>query len=414
MSGKANKKHAGEAVWQSRITGDGEIRAGELLLNPHNWRVHNAYQTAALTDVLERVGWVQRVIVNKRSGFIVDGHLRAEMALRKGEDTLVPVVYVDLSDAEEALVLATFDPISALATKNVEQLSVLLSGWKDSAEGALRRLFQTLAPQVYSVPPDGNEGANQLAALQKKYKIKLGSIFEVGPRKHRVMCGDSTSEANVAALLSGERPMITTTDPPYGVEYDPAWRAKAAEQGHLAYASRRVGKVSNDDRADWREAWALCPGAVIYCWHAGLMAPVVMASLEACGFEIRSQIVWVKSNYPISRGNYHWRHEPCWYGVRKGAKASWIGDRKQTTVWEISLDENIAGGHGTQKPVECMAKAIRNHEGDVYDPFVGSGTTIAAAEASGRRGFGMDIDPGYVGATLERLAKMGLTVAKLK
>jgi DNA modification methylase len=192
------------------------------------------------------------------------------------------------------------------------------------------------------------------------------------------------------------------TDPPYGVEYDPAWRQRAAEQGLLAYATRRVGKVANDDRVDWREAWALFPGNVIYCWHAGRHASSVQASIESSGFEIRCQIIWAKPHFPISRGHYHWRHEPCWYAVREGANASWIGGRDQTTLWEVALDRNVEGGHGTQKPLECMARPVRNHEGDVYDPFLGSGTTLIAAEKLGRICYGMEIESRYCDVVLAR------------
>lgn len=168
--------------------------------------------------------------------------------------------------------------------------------------------------------------------------------------------------------------------------------------------------MRNDDRADWREAWALSPSDVAYVWHGGLHAAVVEASLEAASFELRAQIVWVKQALVLSRGDYHWQHEPCWYGVRRGATAQRVGDRKQTTVWEIPNANLHSGGtkddadtdHSTQKPVECMERPIRNHAGDVYDPFVGSGTTLIAAERQGRRCFAMEIEPRYAQVAIER------------
>jgi DNA modification methylase len=148
------------------------------------------------------------------------------------------------------------------------------------------------------------------------------------------------------------------------------------------------------------------PGDVMYCWHADRHASKVQGNLEDAGFEVRCQIIWSKSNFPISRGHYHWRHEPCWYAVRKGATAGWIGDRKQTTVWEINLDRNVEGGHGTQKPLECMERPIINHEGDVYEPFCGSGTTLIAAERQRRRCYAVELSPAYVAVTLQRWADM--------
>jgi DNA modification methylase len=205
------------------------------------------------------------------------------------------------------------------------------------------------------------------------------------------------------------------TDPPYGVEYDASWRNDAAAAGHLAYAPSRIGQVAHDDRLDWSEAWSLFPGDVVYCWHAGRHASAVQRSIEDAGFEVRCQVIWAKSNFPISRGHYHWRHEPCWYAVRKGATAHWSGDRTQTTLWDINLDRNVEGGHSTQKPLECMARPIRNHgEPDdlVYDPFLGSGTTIIAAHRTGRRCYGLEIEPRYGEVILRRCEAEGLTVER--
>jgi len=208
-------------------------------------------------------------------------------------------------------------------------------------------------------------------------------------------------------LLDNFTPALMTTDPPYGVNYDPAWR-------HGVNPGQRttVGRVMNDDRADWKRAMQLFPGAVAYVWHAGLKASTVAADLEAAGFTIRSQIIWVKQHFALSRGDYHWGHEPCWYGVR--GKGHWRGDRKQTSVWEVPnlnplggtrTADNAVTGHATQKPVRLFEIPIINHTtagGAVYDPFVGSGTTIIAAEKLGRVAFAMDLDPQYVQATITR------------
>jgi DNA modification methylase len=196
------------------------------------------------------------------------------------------------------------------------------------------------------------------------------------------------------------------TDPPYEVEYDPAWR-------QLGWTgARATGKVKNDDRVDWKEAFALFPGDIAYVWHAGVYAGDVAQSLQSCGFELRSQIIWAKQHFVISRGAYHWQHEPCWYAVRKGRTGNWSGDRKQTTLWQIANQSAFGGkkedastNHGTQKPVECMRRPIVNHTNPgqcIYDPFLGSGTSIVAAESTGRICFGIDIDPIYVDVAVTR------------
>jgi DNA modification methylase len=200
------------------------------------------------------------------------------------------------------------------------------------------------------------------------------------------------------------------TDPPYGVVYDPSWRNAAGVS-----ASARTGKVQNDDRADWTDAWKLFPGDTAYVWHAGKFAAQVQCSLEVCGFEVRAQIIWRKSHFAIGRGHYHWQHEPCWYATRKGGKPTWNGDRKQSTIWDIEGVKSgqasgveapdVASIHGTQKPVACMLRPIQNNSKPgnvVYDPFLGSGTTIIAAEQSGRVCFGLEIDPAYVDVIVRR------------
>jgi DNA modification methylase len=235
--------------------------------------------------------------------------------------------------------------------------------------------------------------------------IVRGELFVLG--RHRLLCGDVTSAGDVMGLSADAMPVLMTTDPPYGVSYDPAWRHRANPNQRTA-----VGRVTNDDRAEWTAAWRLFRGRVGYVWHAGLKASIVAADLEAAGFQIRSQIIWVKAHFALSRGNYHWGHEPAWYAVR--GKGQWLGDRCQTTVWEVPnlnpfggtrAADNAVTGHGTQKPVRLFEIPITNHTiaGDaVYDPFCGSGTAIIAAEKLGRRCYAMEIDPMYVQAAVTR------------
>lgn len=235
------------------------------------------------------------------------------------------------------------------------------------------------------------------------------------------MCGDCTTVESVDKALNGVRPNLMVTDPPYGVNYDPAWRQRVG----VGSAGQATGKVLNDDRADWREAWALFPGNVVYVWHAGLFADVVADSLRSCRFNIRAQIVWVKTRHVLSRGNYHPQHEPALYGVRddaddgwrfipehevstyavkKGETAQWRGGRKQSTVWFIEHLKS-GTGHGTQKPVQCMQRPIENNSSPgqaVYEPFSGSGTTLIACEMTGRVCHAIELSPTYVDVAVQR------------
>jgi DNA modification methylase len=198
-----------------------------------------------------------------------------------------------------------------------------------------------------------NSAENDVPPVPEIPVSRHGDLWLCG--QHRLLRGDSTNAEDVARLLGERKPILMVTDPPYGVGYDPEWRKRAGVNN-----SDRMGTVSNDDRADWREAWALFPGDVAYVWHGALHAATVAASLEASGFEIRSQVIWAKPSLIIGRGHYHWQHEPCWYAVRQ--TGHWNGDRKQSTLWQIeNRNQDAKTIHSTQKPMECMRRPILNH-----------------------------------------------------
>ena len=211
----------------------------------------------------------------------------------------------------------------------------------------------------------------------------------------------------VEKALNGVNPHLMVTDPPYGVEYDAAWRGhvRTANGKRLSLGVHAKGKVENDGKADWREAWVLFPGDVAYVWHAAMRVGESKESLEEAGFALRAQIIWAKNNFAISRGHYHFQHEPCWYAVREGSTGHWCGGHKQTSVWHIDKPQKSETGHSTQKPVECMKRPIENNSSAgqaVYDPFVGSGTTIIAAEMTGRACHAIELSPAYVDVAVTR------------
>ena len=206
---------------------------------------------------------------------------------------------------------------------------------------------------------------------------RVGDIWTLG--KHRLMCGDATKPEHVERLLDGA-----------------------------------FGKSTNDDTSDWQAAYALFPGSIAYVWMSSLALPVAAGGLAACGFIPLSLIIWDKGHIVIGRGHYHWRHETCWYAVKKGGKANWKGDRKASTLWEIDNPRKSETGHSAQKPVECMQRAIHNHRGDVYDPFIGSGTTLIAGEQEGRTVYAIEIDPAYVDVSVKRWEEFTGRKATLK
>src|SRR5262249_14177950 len=158
------------------------------------------------------------------------------------------------------------------------------------------KLMTTAAVQGLTDP-------DRVPDLEDQPVSRPGDLWLLGP--HRLWCGDCTNPDAVKALLGENQPVAMVTDPPYGVSYDPSWG-----EGHdLGVGKRSKGKVLNDDRADWREAWALFPGNVAYVWHGAMHAGIVADGLSACGFQLRAQIVWTKQHFALSRGDYHWQHE---------------------------------------------------------------------------------------------------------
>jgi len=339
-------------------------------------------------------------VVAKSDGTVVDGHLRLKAARKLGL-TEVPVALTDeLTDAQVKAFRLLANRSANWAAWDEDLLALELEELQAMAFDVSLTSFDAGEIDSLLAKPttDGLTDPDEVPEPPAEPVSKPGDVWILG--RHRLMCGDSTSADDVDRLLADVRPHLMVTDPPYGVEYDPAWRNEALS----GQKTKRTGAVLNDDRADWREAWALFPGDVAYVWHGALHAATVAESLVACGFGIRSQIIWAKERLVLSRGHYHWMHEPCWYAVK--GKAHWSGDRKQVTIWNIpSKGQDADTTHGTQKPVECMKRPMENNSSPgqaVYEPFSGSGTSIIAAEITGRACLAMELNPAYVDVAVKR------------
>ena len=376
-----------------------QLPPGDLVPMEGAPRVHPERQIEKLMDSIRNFGVVLPVLIDAGGG-IIAGHAVVEAAVRLGVE-LVPCVRADhLTEAQRrAYALAdnrlaedaSWDPVrlkaEMLRLRDGHGLQLADTGF-EPRELLRLRLDVADAPGPEDAAPEPAEGA----------VTRPGDLWLLG--EHRIICGSSTDADTVAALLDGERPHLMVTDPPYGVEYDPAWRNRLR-----GGASKRTGKVLNDDKADWREAWALFEGDVAYVWHAALHGGTVAESLAACGLDVRSQIVWGKPHFTLSRGDYHWQHECCWYAVREKGKSHWQGSRSESTLWTVGFQEDAQTAHGTQKPVECMRRPMLNNSepGDlVYEPFSGSGTSIIAAETCARRCRAVELDPAYVDMAVRR------------
>jgi DNA modification methylase len=378
-----------------------ERAIGTIKPYEHNPRAIKDKAIDKVAASIREFGFQQPIVVDK-AGIVIVGHTRLRAAEKLGMKE-VPVVVADLpEDKARAYRLAdnrTHEETDWLDAMLKDELAALkeldfdlsLTGFDDrelqvllADEAELAKAEETPEPPVNPVTVEGD-------------------VWILG--KHRIVCGDSTSADVVAKALNGVEPHLMVTDPPYGVEYDPEWRNDALRADGSPVGARATGKVLNDDKADWSEAWALFPGDVAYVWHAGLFAGVVADSLLSTGFTLRSQVIWAKSNFAIGRGDYHWGHEPCWYAVRTKGKGHWSGDRTQSTLWKIEKPQKSETGHGTQKPVECMRRPIVNNSSPgqaVYEPFSGSGTTIIAAEMTGRCCHAIELNPAYVDVAVKR------------
>jgi DNA modification methylase len=349
-----------------------------------------------------------RIPILIRRNKIVDGHLRVIALFEEGYAE-VPVIFCD--DWSEAQVKA----FRLMANRS--------ASWSDFDLSQVALEIQELKGLDFPVELTGFDAMEidgflfgddvlpeVVPELPAEPITRPGDLWLLD--SHRVLCGDATSSEATSRVLQSAKPQLMVTDPPFGVLLDPAWRERAG-----LGRQRQTGTVPNDDRVDWSAAFEKFLGDVAYVWHAGVHATEVAANLEASGFRIRAQIIWAKQHFAMGRGDFHWQHEPCWYCVREGKSSNWCGDRKQSTLWEVrnlnpfggGTGEEPITGHGTQKPLELMRRPILNNSrrGDiVYDPFLGSGTLLIAAEVTDRICYGLDIDPHYMDVIVTRWQRL--------
>jgi DNA modification methylase len=379
-----------------------------LIPYANNPRLHSEADLDKIAASMRKWGWTNPPLVDE-DGVVIAGHGRVAAARTRLAVKTVPVIVARAWSEEEKQAYRIADnELAARASWDPDLLRNELLGLKfggfdlDLTGFEPDRLEEILA----GLGSHGLTDPDSIPEVPAEPVTRPGDVWQMGD--HRVGCGDSTSAADVALVLAGLRPDLMVTDPPYGVSYDPSWRARrGAGSGKLAR-----GKVLNDDRVDWQQAYGLFTGDVAYVYHGALGGDVVAAGLTACGLRPRAQIIWVKQHFTLSRGDYHWKHECCCYAVRDGKTSHWQGDRTQTTVWEIANNNPFGNrrreaswGHGTQKPAECMRRPILNNTRPgqfVYDAFLGSGTTLIAAEMTGRRCCGLEISAPYVDVVVQR------------
>jgi DNA modification methylase len=379
------------------------VPIAQLVPYTKNPRSHPPQNVEKLAASLKEYGWTSPVLITGANE-IIAGHGRVLAATKLGI-TSVPCIRLEHLTREQVKAYRIADNRLGIDSDwdlellklelNDLDLDVALTGF-DADE--LDRIL------------NGNgarEGEDDTPALQETVVSQLGEIWALGP--HRLFCGDAIDAVGVARLLAGVTPSVMVTDPPYGVEYDPAWRTAINENGQVVNDQY----IKNDRVVDWSPSFESFNGDVIYVWHAALHCNEVAQGIQRLGFILRNQIIWVKNVAGMSRGHYSWQHEPCWYGIRKGKTAKWSAkSRYESTVWQIDMIRPTGDdvdkqrtNHAAQKPVECMRRPIFNHTSEghaVYDPFMGSGTTIIAAETINRVCYGVEINPLYVDMAIRR------------
>ena len=382
--------------WRSRIVSSGTEDPTQLVANPANWRSHPGAQRDALRGSLATVGWVSQVMVNQVTGHVVDGHARVEEAISRGEPS-VPVLYVELEPDEEALVLATLDPIGAMATVDHDRLRDLLAEVTvdDAGLTALLVSLSQTTPKVGLTDPD------EVPPIPATSSVQASDLYALGD--HRLLCGDATDEGDVERLMGGAKARVMFTDPPWNVgigqDANPRHRQRPGlRNDHLppeAFRALLDGFAAHAHRVVSGDLYVVLGASE---W------PTLDLALRGAGYHHSATIIWAKDAFVLGRSNYHRRYEPIWYGWRDGAPSSFNGARDLDDVWNIPRPRR-SPEHPTMKPVELVERALTNstRAGDgVYDPFVGSGTTLIAAERLGRRAYAMEIDPRFVQVALER------------
>ena len=375
-----------------------KVLVKDLKYAPYNPRKISDEMLNKLKQSIEEFGYVEPIVVNKRTRHVVGGNQRLKALNDLGIEE-VEAVFVDLDDAREKALNIALNKITGewdypklkdlLEELDTGEIDIELTGF-DMVE------IEDLMTQFH-VPEEIIE--DEVPEPPKEAITKPGDLWILG--RHRLLCGDATVAADVERLMNGEKADMVFTDPPYGVEYTGGLQFK---DGKVEKNNRQM--IKNDESDDiYTEVIpviaSICNGPC-YTWFAGTKASKLYTAVEAVG-DIHSLIIWVKNGgYGALNANYKQKHEPCLYWKPKGKKLNFVGATTETTVWEICKD-GVNKLHPTQKPVELAAKAIKNHSaGLVVDLFGGSGSTLIACEQLNRTCYMMEIDPVYCDVIVQR------------
>lgn len=365
-----------------------------------NAKKHPEKQVKMIADSIKRFGWQQPIVVDK-NGIIIVGHGRYQAWTKHPEGMDEPWITnnegVTISGKQGRELTAKEVKAYRLADNKLNEsdwdLELAIEELKDIDDPAL----QELTGFDMDLLLEQEEADDAVPETPEEPRSKLGDLYELG--QHRVLCGDSTKVEDVELLMDGKKADMVFTDPPYNVNYE---------------GSNGL-KIENDNKTDGdfydfllaaysSYALSMKLGAAIYVCHADLEGLNFRKAFKDAGFDLRSCLIWNKNSMVMGRADYQWKHEPILYGWRAGGSHSWYGDRSQTTVWDMQKPSKN-GDHPTMKPIELITKAIANsskEEDLVIDFFLGSGSTLIAAQKTGRICYGLELDPKYVDVIVQR------------
>ena len=361
---------------------------------PNNPR-KNSDAVDAVAESIRQCGYCAPIIVDE-DHIILAGHTRYKALKKLGWKECPVLLLQGMSDEQKRKYRLLDNKTGELATWDLDALAEELEaldfdGFDFGFEVSETVTDEEAQEDDYEVNPPAQP------------KSKRGDIYVLG--RHRLMCGDSTSEDDVQALVGSTQIDMLLTDPPYGVDYT----------GKTADAL----KIENDAQTDedleiflssafsWADA-VMKPGAAFYIWHADWKGGIFRTACQEVGWEVRQVLIWAKNSLVLGRRDYQWQHEPCLYGWKGGAAHKWMSDRKQSTL--LNFDRPTKNKeHPTMKPVPLFDYLIKNNSevgDDILDLFAGSGTLAIACEQNGRNAYMMEYDPKYVDVIIDRWERL--------
>lgn len=383
-----------------------------LVLDPANARKHGKRNLETIKASLARFGQRLPVVVQKKGMIVRAGNARVMAALELGW-THIAALVVDESDIEASAFAVADNRTSELAEwDDVALASVLGEIYKSDPEAAEASGFslKEITRMLDKAISNASEG-DEVPEAPKNPITRMGDIWELG--KHRLVCGDSTDSNAVKSAIASRSMSMMFTDPPWNVAIGKDSNPKHRQREGLANDDLGVDFI--DFLHGWTAASLPLLEGDLYCVMGCGEWPTIDQALRDAGMHWSATIVWVKDVFVLGRSNYHRRFEPLWYGWPKGQRSSFNGARDLDDVWEFSRPK-VSAEHPTMKPIALIENAIMNSSslrgGVVFDPFMGSGTTLLAAEKTGRVSAGVEISPAFCDVIVDRWQRMTGSKAK--